>query len=454
MNIKTSTLYLVVMFLFSGSLFAQSSVLENYIQEGLKSNLQLKQEQLNFEKSEQSLLLSRALFFPQVSAMGNYTLAGGGRRISFPVGDLLNPVYTTLNQLTGSSSFPQIANLNEQFLPNNFHDTKFRVIQNIFNPDIYFAYKAQKELTTVQQAQKKAYENELKFNIASAYFQYLQSGDGLAILRKTKALLNELLKVNQKLVANAKATKEVVLNAEYELSKTDQQIAETEKNSQVARSYFNFLLNRELGQEILEDTAIMLSDTGAGKTIQELTSQALLQRQEVKQLGGGIRANEQLLGLQKGSFFWPKVNAVGDIGYQGFEYKFDNPQQYYLVQFGLTWDLFKGGEKKTRIQQARIDQQVMENRMDQLKKQIELQVIQAHYELESAKTALRAAQSGVKSTERSFQIIQSKYAEGQAILLEYLDAQNKLTTSRLTQSINHYELLRKEAALQKVIASL
>jgi outer membrane protein TolC len=245
-----------------------------------------------------------------------------------------------------------------------------------------------------------------------------------------------------------------VLNAEYELSKTDQQIAETEKNSQVARSYFNFLLNRELGQEILEDTAIMLSDTGAGKTIQELTSQALLQRQEVKQLGGGIRANEQLLGLQKGSFFWPKVNAVGDIGYQGFEYKFDNPQQYYLVQFGLTWDLFKGGEKKTRIQQARIDQQVMENRMDQLKKQIELQVIQAHYELESAKTALRAAQSGVKSTERSFQIIQSKYAEGQAILLEYLDAQNKLTTSRLTQSINHYELLRKEAALQKVIASL
>jgi len=454
MNIKTATLYLVVMFLFSGSLFAQSSVLENYIQEGLKSNLQLKQEQLNFEKSEQSLLLSRALFFPQVSAMGNYTLAGGGRRISFPVGDLLNPVYTTLNQLTGSSSFPQIANVNEQFLPNNFHDTKFRIVQSIFNPDIYFAYKAQKELTTVQQAQKKAYENELKFNIASAYFQYLQSGDGLAILRKTKALLNELLKVNQKLVANAKATKEVVLNAEYELSKTDQQIAETEKNSQVARSYFNFLLNRELGQEILEDTAIMLSDTGAGKTIQELTSQALLQRQEVKQLGGGIRANEQLLGLQKGSFFWPKVNAVGDIGYQGFEYKFDNPQQYYLVQFGLTWDLFKGGEKKTRIQQARIDQQVMENRMDQLKKQIELQVIQAHYELESAKTALRAAQSGVKSTERSFQIIQSKYAEGQAILLEYLDAQNKLTTSRLTQSINHYELLRKEAALQKVIASL
>jgi outer membrane protein len=92
--------------------------------------------------------------------------------------------------------------------------------------------------------------------------------------------------------------------------------------------------------------------------------------------------------------------------------------------------------------------------MDQLKKQIELQVIQAHYELEMANKTLEASQSGVRSTERSFQIIQSKYREGQAILLEYLDAQNKLTTARLTQSINHYELLRKEAALQKTIATL
>jgi outer membrane protein len=124
------------------------------------------------------------------------------------------------------------------------------------------------------------------------------------------------------------------------------------------------------------------------------------------------------------------------------------------VQFGLSWDLFKGREKKTRVQQARIDQSVLENKMQQLKKQIELQVIQSHYELETARQAYAASQSGVRSTERSFQIIRSKYNEGQAILLEYLDAQNKLTTARLTQSINHYELLRKEAALHKTLSNL
>ena len=89
-----------------------------------------------------------------------------------------------------------------------------------------------------------------------------------------------------------------------------------------------------------------------------------------------------------------------------------------------------------------------------MKKQIELQVVQAYYELETAQQTSISSQSGVRSTARSFQIISTKYKEGQAILLEYLDAQNKFTTAQLTQSINHYELLRKEAALNKTISNL
>lgn len=450
-TLRIASLFLIIPFVNS---FAQSSVLENYIQEGLKSNLQLQQEQLNYEKSVDNLGLARALFMPQVSAVANYTLAGGGRKISFPVGDLLNPVYASLFNSTGNPGFNQILpNVNEQFLPNNFHETKLRVIQPLFNPEIYFNYKAQKELTTVQQAQKNVYQNELKYNITSAYYQYLQSEEALTILNKTKILLQELLKINTRLVANAKATKDVVLSTEYELSKIDQQIAENQKNNQVARSYFNFLLNRELEAPIIKDTT-MISTAQVNQNLNELTDEAIKNRQEVKQLEGGMRANEELVGLQKGNAWLPKINAVGDIGYQGFQYKFDQPQQFYLVQFGLSWDIFKGGEKRMRVQQARIDQSVLENKMQQLKKQIELQVIQAYYELETSRQALASSQSGVRSTEKSFQIIRSKYNEGQAILLEYLDAQNKLTTSSLTHSINYYELLRKEAALHKTLSNL
>ena len=435
-----------------------SSVLDAYIQEGLKSNLQLQQEQLSYQRSVESLALARALFLPQVSANSSYQFAHGGRKISIPVGDLVNPVYQNLNQInnalnTGAPQYPLIANQTTNFLATNFQDTKVRVIQNIFNPDIYFNYKAQKDLITVQQAQKNAYENQLKYEIISAYYQYMQSEDALKILSQSRVLLQEFLKVNQKLVANARATKDVVLNTEYELSNTDQQLAENEKNNQVARSYFNFLLNRDLSAAIIKDS-LLAHNGGDTESLSSLTTTALQQRNELKQLQNGLRANDDLVRLSKGSAYMPKVNVVGDAGYQGYYYKFDNTQQYWLVQFGLSWDLFKGGEKRTKIQQAKIDYQVMENKMEQLKRQIELQVIQSYYELDAAEQSLATSQSRVKSSEKTFQIIRAKYNEGQAILLEYLDAQNKLTTARLTQSINNYELLRKDAALRKTISSL
>lgn len=428
------------------------SVLQSYIDEGLRSNLQLKQEQLNYQKSVESLNAARSLFLPQVALNANYTLASGGRKIEFPIGDLLNPVYTTLNQITDSNQFPQLANESIQFLPNNFHDTKVRVIQPIFNPDIYFNFKAQKELISVQQAQKNAFENDLKYLISAAYYQYLQSEEALKVLTETRGFLTELLKVNQKLVANQKATKDVVLGAEYEINKIDQQLAEAMKNREVAKAYFNFLLNRDLGADIISDSTLVSSN--GNQDINQLREQALSQRQEIKQLQSGLLASQQLVELNRNSALLPKINVVGDIGYQGFEYKFDNSQQYALVQFSLSWDLFRGGEKRAKTQQARIDYQVVENKMEQLRRQIELQVIQSHYERQASEQAWTTAQSGVRSAEKNFQIVRSRYNEGQAILLEYLDAQNKWTTSRLTQSIRLFDLLRAEAALQKTIASI
>ena len=451
---KTNSLIFQLLLLFSAvsSQTSAQSILQAYIDEGLKSNLQLKQEQLNYEKSIENLNVARSLFFPQIALNASYSLAQGGRKIDFPIGDLLNPVYATLNKLTDSNQFPQLPNQSIQFLPNNFHDTKVRVIQPIFNPDIYFNFKAQKELISVQQAQKNAYENDLKYSITSAYYQYLQSEEALKVLTETRVFLAELLKVNQKLVANQKATKDVVLSAEYEINKIDQQLAEAAKNHEVAKAYFNFLLNRDLIAEVIIDsTLVSSSDT---ESLDQLRELALSQRQEIKQLQRGLAASGELVELNRKSALLPKINVVGDIGYQGFEYKFDNSQQYALVQFSLGWDLFRGGEKRAKIQQARIDYQVVENKMEQLRRQIELQVIQTHYERQASEQAWTTARSGVRSAEKNFQIVRSKYNEGQAILLEYLDAQNKWTTARLTQSIRLFDLLRAEAALQKTIASI
>ena len=73
-----------------------SPVLESYIAEGLKNNLNLKQKNLSYLAALEDLEIARGAFFPDIRFNARYTVADGGRLIEFPVGDLLNPVYSTL----------------------------------------------------------------------------------------------------------------------------------------------------------------------------------------------------------------------------------------------------------------------------------------------------------------------------------------------------------------------
>src|SRR5687768_576203 len=120
--------------------YAQTS-LDAYINTALDNNETIKQQQFLLTKSLYALKEAKSLFLPSVGFNGTYTLAGGGRTVDIPVGDLMNPVYKTLNQLTGTSNFPQIENQSVLLNPNNFYDAKIRTTYPIINAEIEYNRK-------------------------------------------------------------------------------------------------------------------------------------------------------------------------------------------------------------------------------------------------------------------------------------------------------------------------
>ncbi|MDJ1502842.1 TolC family protein [Xanthocytophaga agilis] len=449
-RITTRCFRMFTVLLFPSMLYAQSAVLEDYVKEGIKSNLTLRQENLELEKSMETLTQVRALYMPRVYLNATYTLAYGGRRLQFPVGDLLNPVYATLNQMTGTDKFPSVQNVDIQLAPNNFQETTIAFQQSIFNSDIYFSYKIQKDLVSAQLARRNVYENELRYTIVEAYYQYLQTLEASKVLTQSKTILQELLKLNQKLVANNTATKDVVFSSEYEISKIEQQLAFAEKNEQTARSYFNFLLNRDLTSSILVDSAAYTS--AAQTSLTDLEQTALSNRQEIQQINHSIKANENNIRLNRNNRLLPNVFVGGSVGYQGFGYTFDSSQQYAIAQFGLQWNIFKGGEKRSKEQQSRIQANLLSSKFTELQQQIRLQVTQAYYDLQASRKSLTAAEEGLNKALQSFRIIDSRYRNNQALLVEFLRAENDVTTARLSVSIARYDLQAKQAQLNKVIA--
>jgi outer membrane protein len=451
---KTILLFSLALWLPFVGIGQTSAVLDEYIKTGLTNNLALQQQNTNLEKSTVALQQAKSLFMPTVSFNANYTLAAGGRRIAFPIGDILNPVYTNLNGLnealrTGAPRYPtDVQNVNEQFLPNNFHETKIKFAYPLYNTDLRYNRDIQTHQTTSKAAQRDAYEQALKYQITSAYLQYLQAIDGEKVWATAKNTLLELKRFNESLVRNNVATREVVAIADYEISKVDHEIFSLKSTQNTARAYFNFLLNRDLQADVVADTALLRATLPVYNRA-VVIEQALDNRKEFAALRAGMEAAASAVRLHEANRKIPSAYVGGEFGFQGFGYNLGDRQAYALVQVGVKYDIFNGGLTKHKITAAKLESVQLNTQLTETQQKIALQVTSALNSFENARNAWMTAQTGLKAAEETFRIINNKYRAGQALLVEYLDAQNRVNTARLQIALAWGMVLIEHTALRQ-----
>ena len=179
---------------------------------------------------------------------------------------------------------------------------------------------------------------------------------------------------------------------------------------------------------------------------------ALKQRAEFEQLQAAMNAQSILIEM-KDKQKLPTVALVGDLGYQGFDYKFDNTQDFWLVQLSLKWNIYQGGARKSALKQAEIEQSLLQNQYNELESKIRLQVKQAFYAYQTSIKSVQTAQKGLKSAEQNYKISERKHREGLLPSFQLLDTQTKLTSAKLSLAIAQYDVLIKQAELQRVAGS-
>jgi outer membrane protein TolC len=447
MKIKLTFAALII---FASQLSAQNNVLGKYIQEGLKSNLTLKQKQSSYEKSIQVLKEAKGMFFPNLSLNARYSLADGGRTIEFPIADLLHPVYNTLNSLTSSNNFDELISETKNeaipFLRPTEQETKLRLVQPLFNPKIYYNSKIKNELTNVEKADVESYKRQLVAEIKSAYFNYLKTVHLLELADKTTELLKENIRVNERLFANDKITIDNVYRSKAELSKLEQNIAEAVRYNKSAKAYFNFLLNKTLESNIEISDEIKLAPFE--KDLKYSQDNAISNREELFKIKSYAKANNYSLQLNKSNKA-PNLIAVVDYGFQGEKYKFTSDDDFIMASFVLSWDLFKGFQNKAKIQQAIIDKQIIETGYEEAENRVKLQVLDLYYQVEAVEKAITAAKQEKLSATKSFEIINRKYNEGQASLIQFIDARTTMTNAEYNVIITTYDYKIKYAEFER-----
>jgi outer membrane protein len=442
-------LTLIALLILSPLLLEGQNNLDEYIKAGIENNLSLKQKQSDYKRSLEALKEARGMFYPDVSLNARYSLSKGGRELEFPVGDLLNPVYSTLNALTSSSAFPMIENQQFMFLRPHEHDTKIRIIQPVFNTDIYYNSKIKKELTVFGDEDINQFRRELVGEIKKAYYNVAMADGILSMLNDTRKLLVENIRVNERLIQNDKVTPDYLYRSETELSKFDQQLQNAGKNKKTATAYFNFLLNRTLTDSIIinqPEKWPVLSDYTS-----DYSASAIANREELKKLSNYSNISDMQVKMNKSGKL-PDMFIAVDWGFQGTEYRFNRNQDYTQASAVLTWNLFSGFRNRAKIRQSLYEKEIIDTKIEEVKKQIELQVINTMNELLTAEKGIAAAESQLRNAREGFRLVQKKYEQGQSSLIEFIDARTTLTQSEENLIISKYTYLTCYAEFEKIAA--
>ena len=398
------------------------------------------------EKNVHALSEAKSMFLPNIAFSTTYTKADGGRTIDIPVGDMMNNVYSTLNQLTGSNAFPQLQNQHVLINPDNFYDAKFRITQPILNAELSYNKKIKTKQIDLQKTEVLLYKRELVKEIKTAYYNYLKAANAVKIYQSYLVLVREGERVNKKLLDNGKINRTALVRSQNEVSKIEAAIVTATKTQASARYYFNFLLNRPQTDSILTDDIAALPDDA------HLMDENISHREELSKLSIAKQINEDLTGLAK-SYIIPKLGASLDLGSQAFDWKVNKQSRYYLLGVSLEWNLFGFGRNSSRIKQTIAEQHAIASQTDYVQQQLltELKVRQAS--MESAIAQYQATQSQLTTSQTYYNDIAKLYREGMAIYIELLDAQNQWVDAQLQANIALFDTWIAFTAIERANAS-
>jgi outer membrane protein TolC len=427
-------------------LFSQNSLLDQYIEEAMQQNLVLKQKNIPLAKSRLALEEAKKRFKPTADFAFTYTLALGGRAIDLPIGDLLNPVYSTLNKLTQSTQFPQVENVENQFLPNDFYDGRIRIGYPLFNKDLMLQKEVRKQEILLQENEIEIYKKELILAVKMAYYQYGLALEGQKILSNTNLLLEKSLKTVQVLVREGKVIPSQIMRAENEISLIQSKLKEAEYNVINAGLYLKFLLNRENTEELRFEKPTLYAAFPRETEGMNLTpSNPILHNIAV---GLSIQS---LMEKRNKQYFMPQISLFTDIGSQEFKWQFNKRSIYIMGGLQLSMPLWTNKINTIKADQIQLDIKALQSTKVLMEEQDKLALDIARNKFFSAKASFQAMEKQVNTSSSYLRLTEKGFQNGTITLLEMYDAQHQYTTALLEENIRFFQLLMALAEVQKLI---
>lgn len=398
------------------------------VAEALQSNLALQGAELDVDQAQAALQAARARWWPEIGLAARYTWADGGRQIEFPLGQLLNPAYQTLNELlVAQGQGPRFAPLPDQrfdFQRSREQDTRLSLRQALYQPAIPAAIDAQRALLEGRQFARVVVAQQLRRDVVLALAAWLRTTGLLRVLEEQRGVLQVHVQQLQARRREGLLTQDRVLRAEAELLAIEQQLRQAQGAERQARAGLNFLRNQPLDQPLpaLDASALGSVDT---------TAPALAEgtRAELGQVDAALDAAAARVRLATATRS-PQLSLGVDAGTQGERYRLGPGYDYVMASLVVSWRFFDGGASRAAAAEARAAVRRTEVLKDETVRRIELEVLRSREALAVAQAGVATASARDQAATAALRMAQRQRDEGVLEPLLFLDTQAAARAAR------------------------
>jgi outer membrane protein TolC len=418
------------------------TLLDGYVNEALSANLAIAQQNAALRRASQSVREANGRFLPSLGVNARYSEFSGVVNI----GEFINPAYAALNQLIGQERFPTNVAATLPFR----QETKLELSMPLFNDALFGARAAARAQRDLVGSGRHAAMRQLAADVQQAWLGYATTVRAVETLEATIPVLEENVRVSERLIQNGQATPDVLLRARAERSELLQQLEETRRQREAARRGFNLLRNAPDDAPVVLASDSTLTDL-ASVDRESVLARALQRREELAQTGSLIeiaRAQERVAT----SAFLPNLSLGASYGVQGDAYRFDRNNDVGLASLVLGWNLFNGTQDAARREQARASRTEAEFRRREAERAVRRDVLNAWDAVQAARTNLVTADDRYAAAQRAFSLVQRRYAEGLATHIEFLSARSAFTGAALNQVITRFSVATRIVDLERAAA--
>jgi outer membrane protein len=163
------------------------------------------------------------------------------------------------------------------------------------------------------------------------------------------------------------------------------------------------------------------------KTIDEVVLVAVGARPELAALEAQVRAQEFTLKSLKDAY-WPTLNAQAGATAQSRALPSITPN--LSIGLNLSWQLYQGGLTLSQVAEAEANLVQAEAQRDVTHQQVRLDVEQAMLDVGAGKEALEVSQEALDAANENQRLAEGRYQAGAGSIIEWGDAQVRVTTAQ------------------------